>query len=430
MKTLFFCWIIFLFISISTISCNDTLGKKRTNRELERLKGEVCLTITEEYKYKSENNEDELANTTITKFNKNGNYIYIKRNDNINTAYSYDEKGKLLVEKTDNYTFDMTKKEFVNLPIYKKYSYDSHERICKIEEYSYSAENLNSISMIERSGTMIKFIKVEPKYDTANGTSYNDTTITAITRNKLRNPIEIRETRGKRNLVTTYTYNKNNQRIRIHTEDMVKYIDSTVVYEFSKEIVDYTKPKYMYNEINVNVTEEYNYDEYGNISHQMTWDNVTNKKYEEYRQYVYDEQGNWIKCSIYNPLHELISYFVREIEYYPLNHNTGLTDYTWEQEDSPALKRYYYAKTRKVKEQQYLNENFVLEQFHYKMKQEYPQYTIANPKITYHSDSTYHINFNGYYYSFGLKFSDNYTVRIIMCIDAESYYFDVIKGTL
>ena len=50
MKTLFFYWIIFLFISISTISCNDTLGKKRTNRELERLKGEVCLTITEEYK--------------------------------------------------------------------------------------------------------------------------------------------------------------------------------------------------------------------------------------------------------------------------------------------------------------------------------------------------------------------------------------------
>lgn len=413
------------------ISCNDTLHKKRTNRELKGLKGEVCLTITEEYKYNPGNNENELVNTTITKFNKDGNYITIKKNDRINTTYSYDGRGKLLVEKTDNYTFDMTKREFVNLPNYKKYSYDSHERVCKIEEYSYSVENLNSISTIERSGTMIKSIKVEHKYDTPNGIIYNDTTITVIIRNKLRDPIEIRETKGKRNLVTTYTYNKDNQRIRIHTEDLAKYIDSTVVYDFSKGAIDYTKPKYMYNEININVTEEYNYDEYGNISHQKTWDNATNKKYEEYREYVYDKQGNWIKCSVYNPLHELISYSVREMEYYPQNYNTGLMDYTWEQEDSPALKRYYYAKTREIKEQQYLNDNFVLEQFHYKMKQEYPQYTIAgDPKITYRSDSTYHINFNGYYYSYGLKFSDNYTVRIIMCIDADSYYFDIIKGTL
>ncbi|MCY6291747.1 hypothetical protein OXV68_04195 [Bacteroides fragilis] len=136
---------------------------------------------------------------------------------------------------------------------------------------------------------------------------------------------------------------------------------------------------------------------------------------------------------MYDNLHNLISYITRRIEYYPKDEQ-GVTDYCWENEECPLEIKFNKEKIKKQKEELYLNDDFILEQFKVKMK-EYPDYKIiGNPKITYHSGYTYNINFNATHYMggypSGYPMKENITVQIILDLETDTYSFNTLKGTL
>ncbi|MFR6505854.1 hypothetical protein, partial [Bacteroides sp.] len=123
----------------------------------------------------------------------------------------------------------------------------------------------------------------------------------------------------------------------------------------------------------------------------------------------------------------------RKIEYYPQKEN-GEIDLSFEHETTPLEKEFEREQRIKQKEELYLNDNFIIQQFHEKMK-EYPDYrVIGEPKITYHDGYTYNINFNATHYfggyPNGYPSKENITVQIILDLETETYTFTTIKGDL
>jgi hypothetical protein len=128
-------------------------------------------------------------------------------------------------------------------------------------------------------------------------------------------------------------------------------------------------------------------------------------------------------------LHILVSYFTREIEYFPTDEN-NVVDYSWENEKSPLEIFYEEEAERERKESLYLNDDFVLSQFNYKMKEEYSNYKIiGSPKITLRNNRDYYINFNCREKNFGYK-NENITVKITINIEDDTFSFETIKGVL
>ena len=116
------------------------------------------------------------------------------------------------------------------------------------------------------------------------------------------------------------------------------------------------------------------------------------------------------------------------------NLENGEIDLSFEHETTPLEKEFEREQRIKQKEELYLNDNFIIQQFHEKMK-EYPDYrVIGEPKITYHDGYTYNINFNATHYfggyPNGYPSKENITVQIILDLETETYTFTTIKGDL
>ncbi len=421
MERAYYYSIVFLII---LSSCSS--GKEKSDRDKENLHDEVCLTITQEYI------RENLIGTEITKYNRYGKYLYKKSKSILfdnweNETYSYDAKGRLQIEKKDNYIF-VSDSGRINYPKYKKYEYGrSGNSILK--EYTNSEANLTSISYIKETDLEIQTTRIEHKFDLTKQRYYNDTTIfkSFYVNYWDKNIKKTKEIKGKRVLETLYKY-ENGNCIQSHKKDKIVYTDTILVYQYTNfQDKDNKTPTYIYQQINTNIVEEYKYDEFGNIIHYIKHDKTANEIEEEYYEYIYDSHGNWIEKHVYDTLHEPIRYSKRVIEYYPKDPTTGSIDYSWEQIDSPCLKQYQYESIREQKKDFYFRDDFVFKQFYATMNQEHSQYRIVGkPKIIYKQDSIYHVNFNAISPYGGLN--ENYTVQITLHIDTDTYDFNVIKG--
>ena len=365
MERAYYYSIVFLII---LSSCSS--GKEKSDRDKENLHDEVCLTITQEYI------RENLIGTEITKYNRYGKYLYKKSKSILfdnweNETYSYDAKGRLQIEKKDNYIFvsDTKNRYYNDTTIFKSFY------------VNYWDKNIK----------------------------------------------KTKEIKGKRVLETLYKY-ENGNCIQSHKKDKIVYTDTILVYQYTNfQDKDNKTPTYIYQQINTNIVEEYKYDEFGNIIHYIKHDKTANEIEEEYYEYIYDSHGNWIEKHVYDTLHEPIRYSKRVIEYYPKDPTTGSIDYSWEQIDSPCLKQYQYESIREQKKDFYFRDDFVFKQFYATMNQEHSQYRIVGkPKIIYKQDSIYHVNFNAISPYGGLN--ENYTVQITLHIDTDTYDFNVIKG--
>ena len=282
----------------------------------------------------------------------------------------------------------------------------------------------------------VKETHLSNKYDYLKQEAYIDTTIITYQYDKKRKLLLLEEGfSGKRHLKRAYKYNKVGNLCWRHEKDMNVYRDSSAYYDYYN-ISDMSVPKgYSYEEINTNITYIYSYDDRHNVVHVTTCDSTNNIEKDTYWKYQYDINNNWTRCEEYDNFHRLISYKTRQIEYYPWKSavNDHGYDYTWEDIVSPMEQQYEKDKVRKQKEEAYLNDEFILEQFNRKMK-EYPKYrVIGKPRIVYRNYCTYNINFDVHYSwdaTFNFVEKENITVQIILDLDAETFTFTPIKGVL
>ena len=409
----------------------EKIYSESTDLEKENIKGDVCLIIEQDFNVK--NGVEQPGPAFIFKFNRFGNLL---SNELEKATYSYNENGNLLVKKkVSDILFG--KEGFRPVATYWKYLYDNDNFVNRIDEYELSEVNLQSRTMFERNKYhyVTKSIKVEFKIDTETMKPYTDTITTTYKYNN-GELIECKEFAGKRILKTTFVRNSKGLAIKMHCKDLVTYKDSTIYYTYanSKDALQGGKPTskgFQYENINKNVLISYEYDENGNVIHLHICDSTNNTQKDWYTQYQYDELGNWTKAELYDNFHELTSYKTRRFEYYPKDTITGETYYNWENEISPLERQFRAEKIRKQKENAYLNDKFILEQFNGKMK-EFPNYKVlGTPKIIFHRDSIYHINFNARHdMGYGYYQKENITVRIVINIDDDTFTFDVLKGEL
>lgn len=417
-----------IIMSMLFYSC-EKVEKYEKLSDLQRrnLEGNVCLII--EQKYEINKGEELPISESIIKFNRNGNISSLTEG-NEETTFAYNEDGNIIVEKhTKNVLFMGEALEWKPVSDYKKYHYNKTAFPSKIDEYTLNENNLNATTIIERDeySYKTKEIRIEFKYNDSNHKSYTDTIITLYRSNKKNNYSEVKKLAGKRELLTTYKYDENGLLIYKHEKDLHIFQDSTAIYSLANS---QTPQSYEHHKYDENVVYTYERDNRGNTVHLQVCDSTQNKQFDFYSKYTYDNQGNWIKYEYYDNLHELISYITRRIEYYP-KAETGEIDYSWENEKSPLEKENSEEKVRKQKEEQYLNDDFILAQFNMKMK-EYPSYrVIGNPKITYRQGCTYNINFNAtHYYIGGFSEKENITVQIILDLNTDTFSFYPIKGVL
>jgi hypothetical protein len=243
--------------------------------------------------------------------------------------------------------------------------------------------------------------------------------------------IEIRQ--GKRILLEKYEINENGQITSKHIKDLNVITDTIPTYILEDIKTWKQKKSYNYVKYDNNLLTTYERNDNGDLVHILDVDSTENNQHETYAQYTYDERGNWTKREIFNSLHELIAIATRKIEYYPQKEN-GEIDLSFEHETTPLEKEFEREQRIKQKEELYLNDNFIIQQFHEKMK-EYPDYrVIGEPKITYHDGYTYNINFNATHYfggyPNGYPSKENITVQIILDLETETYTFTTIKGDL
>ena len=418
--------ITFIFNSCSNIEYNNS----KSDLEKMNLKGDICFII--EQKIDINNDQEIPVYEKTIKFNRYSKISYIKEN-NKETIFSYDENGILIVKKQTENILSMDNGEFIPVSNYEKYYYNNNSTLpYKINEYSQNESNLNSTTFIERDkyNYKTKAMKIDFKFDFSKNSHYNDTTIFLYKHNNKKNYSEIKEITAKKELLRTFDYNSNGIRILLHEKDLNIFIDSTAMYSFS----DMNTPQsYTYTKHDRNIIYTYKHDDKNNLIHTHICDSTQHQQLDFYFKYTYDNQGNWIKQEMYDNLHNLISYITRRIEYYPKDEQ-GVTDYCWENEECPLEIKFNKEKIKKQKEELYLNEDFILEQFKVKMK-EYPDYKIiGNPKITYHSGYTYNINFNATHYMggypSGYPMKENITVQIILDLETDTYSFNTLKGTL
>lgn len=409
--------------------------KKATNCDDMNLNSNVCLIIQEYFDI--QNGEKTSSNTTIFKFNHLGNLLKEINGKEI-TDYSYDDSGRLIVKKHSKDIIAFSEKtDFINISDYKKYYYkDDCVFPFKIEEYYGNENSLNATTIIERDNYNYKTKTTKVEYNKNYPFSSevkNDTTITLFKNNGNNKYTEIETKQGKRILLEKYEFNENGQVTSKHVKDLNVTTDTIPTYILEDIKTWGQKKSYNYIKYNNNILTTYETNENGDFVHVLGIDSTENKQYEFYAQYIYDERGNWIKQEIFNRLHELTAIVTRRIEYYPQKGN-GEIDLSFEHETTPLEKEFDREQKIKQKEELYLNNNFIIQQFHEKMK-EYPNYrVVGEPKITYHDGYTYNINFNATHYlggyPLGYPSKENITVQIILDLETERYSFTTIKGDL
>lgn len=416
-------------------SCKEVKPlKNTTNSEDMNLKGNVCLIIQEDFDI--QNGKRTSSNTTIFKFNHLKNLLKESKGKEV-TNYSYDNSGRLIVEKHSKDIITLSEEtDFINVSDYKKYYYkDDNVFPYKVEEYYGSENSLNAITLIERDkyNYKTKTTKVEYKKDPFSHKTNNDTTMMLFKNNGNNKYTEIEIRQGKRVLLEKYDINKKGQIISKHIKDLNVITDTIPTYILEDIKTWKQKKSYNYVKYDNNILTTYERNENGDLVHILDIDSTENKRHETYAQYTYDEKGNWTKREIFNSLHELVAIATRRIEYYPEKEN-GEIDFSFEKEKTPLEKEFEKEQIIKRKEELYLNDNFIIQQFYEKMK-EYPDYKVTGePKITFHEGYTYNINFNAthYYggYPNGYPSKENITVQIILDLETETYTFTAIKGQL
>lgn len=398
------------------------------------LKSNVCLIIQEDFDI--QNGRKTSSNTTIFKFNHHKNLLKEIKGKEI-TSYSYDNSGRLIVEKHSKDIITLSEEtDFINVSDYKKYYYkDENVFPFKIEEYYGNENSLNAKTIIERdkNNYKTKTIKVEYKKDPFSGKAINDTTIMLFKNNGNNKYTEIEIRQGKRILLEKYEINENGQITSKHIKDLNVITDTIPTYILEDIKTWKQKKSYNYVKYDNNLLTTYERNDNGDLVHILDVDSTENNQHETYAQYTRVERGNWTKREIFNSLHELIAIATRKIEYYPQKEN-GEIDLSFEHETTPLEKEFEREQRIKQKEELYLNDNFIIQQFHEKMK-EYPDYrVIGEPKITYHDGYTYNINFNATHYfggyPNGYPSKENITVQIILDLETETYTFTTIKGDL
>lgn len=415
--------IISIFI-LCFVSC-DKEWKRKSDLEQNNIKGNICFIIEEDIKLKD--GKEDNKQKTLFKYNRFGNIVW---SDKDNLKCSYDLNGKIIVRETSKMTYFTDEGKFKPITTYWKYYYDETGYSNKVTQYSMSENNLLSTAYIIRDNLhyKTKIVELNQKVN-MDGSRYVDTLTVSYEYNKKKGLLKMLTIySGKRETRTTYSYGSDNELIKKHDKDINVYKDSTAYYSFK----DGSLLGYNYFDINTNIVETYEYDQYGNTIHLNVCDSTSNTEEDTYWTYQYDSNNNWIKCEEYDNLHKLVSYKTRKIEYYPTDEK-GSVDYSWENEKSPMEQEHEKDEIRKRKEQAYLNDEFILEQFYTKMK-EYPNYRIkGKPKIVYRDYCTYRINFDALY-SWDANFyypeKVNRTVEIVLNLDDDTYSFVPIKGHL
>lgn len=413
-------FVVFVFcvmlISAFNQSCTKTpLFKEETDLVKDSLRGNISFVITK-YFIRRKNNSFSKLTECITKYNKDGNTIR-KKEFNIlyinDVEYTYDNVGNIIVQTKSIH-------DLFNSPLKTeifKYRYDNNGYINTIEKYEQSSNTLQVKTEINRDEfgypieKIVENIYLSNILNNLGSTDTNKvvtTTIYCYSKDYVINKILVNEKDYQR--ITEYKYNDKGLYSQIEDKE-------------------YTKGE---------ITKDFNtllsYNNYNDLILCTSIDSIKNTQYDYYYTYEYDDKNNWIRKNFYDNFHNLIEYTTRVIEYFPEDKSTKSIDYSWESKQSPLERKFYYDRVREQKCRQYLNDDFVLEQFREKMKREYSQYKIiGEPQITYKMDSVYNINFDakesdvwgGGYYP-----KENYTVQIIINIDSETFNFVPIKGNL
>lgn len=271
------------------------------------LKSNVCLVIQENFDV--QDGKETNSNTIILKFNHLKNLLKKIKGKEI-TSYSYDDSGRLIVEKHSKDIITLSgETDFINLSDYKKYYYKGDNVFpFKIEEYYGNENNLNATTFIERDkyNYKTKTIKVEYKREPISNEAINDTTIISFKNNGNNIYTEIEIKQGKRILLEKYQINKHGQITSKHIKDLNVIVDTIPTYILEDIKTWQQKKSYNYVKYDDNLLTTYERNESGDIVHTLETDSTENKQHETYAQYIYDERGNWIKRKIFNSLHELM----------------------------------------------------------------------------------------------------------------------------
>ena len=413
-------FVILVFCSVLVFSVTQSCTqvpqfKEKTNIEKDSLRGNVSFVIAKHYTKNNSNDSYYPIEEIITKYNKYGNTIKKKEFFPIFTTdeeYSYNDIGNIIVWKKN--VLGSMGNQIKTTVI--KYRYDSNGYINIIEELEASSNALQTKTKINRDklGYPTEIIK-------------EDMALTVLL-----NSLSATDT-NKVVRTTCYYYNNDYSTNKISVSD--KDYQKITIYSYNDKglICQMDNKEYTKKELSANNSFFMFYNDYNDLIHCTTIDSIRNSQYDLYFTYEYDDKNNWIRKNYYDNFHELKEYTTRVIEYFPEDKSTKVIDYSWELKQSPLEKKFFYERVREQKCKQYLNDDFVLEQFREKMKREYSQYKIiGEPQIIYKMDSIYSINFNakraddwGGYYP-----KENITVKITLCIDSDSFYFEPIKGNL
>ena len=426
LKILKFTVKIFLVLNILVLcSCVDksNLRQKYTDSQNMNIKSEVSFIIEREFLIEDEKEKEQIP--SLIKFNRFGNIISSSKNNVLN---SYDEKGNLIVRKTSKDVWLYGTDDYVTDEEYIKYYYNKNGFVVKEEKYTGREEKpSSSIRYILYDNN---YIKEKIEYSNINDSTgiYEDSVITHFIIENKNNVTKELICKGKKKEQIISVYDKKSNLLsERHTKDLFVYEDTLKRFFLGSN--NELELKEIYTKHDKNEVVKYDYDINGNCTYAALIDSTHNKEVNFYFKYQYDEKSNWIKKECYNNLHILVSYFTREIEYFPTDEN-NVVDYSWENEKSPLEILYEEEAERQRKESLYLNDDFVLSQFNYKMKEEYSNYKIiGSPKITLRNNRDYYINFNCREKNFGYK-NENITVKITINIEDDTFSFETVKGVL
>ena len=326
-----FCGILFLSITQSCTQTRPSRFKEETNVEKDSLRGNVSFVITKCYAKNNSNNSYYQLKETITKYNKDGNTIKKKEFFSLFTTdeeYLYDNIGNVIVWKKSvlGSTGDPIKTTIT------KYRYDDKGFINLIEEIDATNTMLITRTEINRdkSGYPTKAIKENIALaNILNNMSATDTNKVVTT--------------------TIYCYNNDYSinKILVNGKDYQK----TFVYNYNDnglysklDSKEYTNEK---NTMNLSAFMYYNDNK--DLIHSTAIDSIKNAQYDFYYTYEYDDKNNWIRKNYYDNFHELKEYTTRVIEYFPEDKSTKVMDYSWELQQSPLEKKFFYERVREQK---------------------------------------------------------------------------------
>ena len=416
-----------LFCIIILVSCNSPMNNniKFTDCQNMNIRGKVCYIVEKEFYSNPDKDSEQIP--SLYKFNKDGNILFMSQKDEI-IQNSYDEKGFLAVKKSRNTS--KAEREWgpafsSNIYTYIKYFYNKDGFVVKEEEFfsifSLDEPLVYTLYSLDSKNFITKSIEYSNK-DKQTGL-FRDSLITYY-EIKIDDKVFTKCTRKNEHdtkIISTYDI-ETRLLLSRHTK-LTEELD-----EFEKGEDDILIKKVIKHD--TNKLEKFEYDSNNNITRIHISDSTNNTNLVYNFKYEYDEHLNWTRKECYDHLYNLISYYEREIEYFPIDEIDNSVDYSWEHEKSPLEIKHEKEREIRQKENLYLNDRFVLSQFEYKMKEEYSNYKIiGTPKITLRNNREYYINFNCREKNYGYK-NENITVKITMNLEDDTYSFEIVKGVL